>query len=138
MENLKLNETPVRTAKNFKINNIKLENIRKNASLSEKIDRILSEDNIENQYVMCQAIIEYINVKFLTSRLGKTLPDYNILTIMIEYEKIDEELYDQILSINDRYHWLDSTHELDKQDIEYLLLKADYIYGYILKNYMQK
>ena len=32
--------------------NIKLENIRKNASLSEKIDRILSEDNIENQYVM--------------------------------------------------------------------------------------
>ena len=74
--------------------NIKLENIRKNASLSEKIDRILSEDNIENQYVMCQAIIEYINVKFLTSRLGKTLPDYNILTIMIEYEKIDEELYD--------------------------------------------
>ena len=27
MENLKLNETPVRTAKNFRINNIKLENI---------------------------------------------------------------------------------------------------------------
>ena len=27
MENLKLNETPVRTAKNFKINNIKLENV---------------------------------------------------------------------------------------------------------------
>ena len=46
--------------------NIKLENIRKNANLSEKIDRILSEENIENQYVMCQAIIEYINVKFLT------------------------------------------------------------------------
>ena len=27
MENLKLNETPVRTARNFKINNMKLENI---------------------------------------------------------------------------------------------------------------
>ena len=27
MENLKLNEAPVRTAKNFRINNIKLENI---------------------------------------------------------------------------------------------------------------
>ena len=27
MENLKLNETPVRTAKNFRINSIKLENI---------------------------------------------------------------------------------------------------------------
>ena len=27
MKNLKLNETPVRTAKNFRINNIKLENI---------------------------------------------------------------------------------------------------------------
>ena len=27
MDNLKLNETPVRTAKNFRINNIKLENI---------------------------------------------------------------------------------------------------------------
>ena len=27
MENLRLNETPVRTARNFRINNIKLENI---------------------------------------------------------------------------------------------------------------
>ena len=27
MENLKLNETPVRTARNFRINNMKLENI---------------------------------------------------------------------------------------------------------------
>lgn len=27
MDNLKLNETPVRTARNFRINNIKLENI---------------------------------------------------------------------------------------------------------------
>lgn len=117
---------------------IKLENLRNNTNLSEKIDQILSEKSIENQYIMCQALIEYINVKFLTSTLGKTIPDYNILTIMIEYEKIDENLYEQMLSINDRYHWLDSTHELDRQDIEYLLLKADYIYGYILEKYIQK
>ena len=36
MENLKLNETPVRTAKNFKINNIKLENITEVYESEEK------------------------------------------------------------------------------------------------------
>ena len=39
MENLKLNETPVRTARNFRINNMKLENI-------EVPEVILSFENV--------------------------------------------------------------------------------------------
>ena len=35
MTNLKLNETPIRTAKNYKINNIRLENINVPENISE-------------------------------------------------------------------------------------------------------
>ena len=59
MENLKLNETPVRTAKNFRINNIKLENIEvpevmpsfENVTIigdTSKMDIEQNEDNADN------------------------------------------------------------------------------------------
>lgn len=56
MENLKLNETPVRTAKNFKINNIKLENIEvpeviptfENVTIIGDTSKINIEQNTDN------------------------------------------------------------------------------------------
>lgn len=59
MENLKLNETPVRTAKNFRINNIKLENIEvpeviplfENVTIigdTSKMDIEQNADNVDN------------------------------------------------------------------------------------------
>ena len=53
MENLKLNETPVRTAKNFRINNINLENIEvpevipefKNVTITVDTSKIDVEQN---------------------------------------------------------------------------------------------
>ena len=58
MENLKLNETPVRTAKNFKINNIKLENIKipevipvfENVTITGDTSKINMEQNANNTY----------------------------------------------------------------------------------------
>ena len=56
MENLKLNETPVRTAKNFRINNIKLENIEvpevipafENITIIGDTSKINIEQNADN------------------------------------------------------------------------------------------
>ena len=56
MENLKLNETPVRTAKNFRINNIKLENIEipevipefENIKITGDTSKIDIEQNADN------------------------------------------------------------------------------------------
>ena len=56
MENLKLNETPVRTAKNFRINNIKLENIEipevipefENVTITGDTSKIDIEQNANN------------------------------------------------------------------------------------------
>ena len=56
MENLKLNETPVRTAKNFRINNIKLENIEipevipkfENITITGDTSKIDIEQNADN------------------------------------------------------------------------------------------
>lgn len=56
MENLKLNETPVRTAKNFRINNIKLENIEvpevipsfENVTIIGDTSKINIEQNADN------------------------------------------------------------------------------------------
>ena len=57
MENLKLNETPVRTAKNFRINNIKLENIEipevipefENITITGDTSKIDIEQNANNR-----------------------------------------------------------------------------------------
>ena len=56
MENLKLNETPVRTARNFRINNIKLENIEvpevitsfENVTIIGDTSKINIEQNADN------------------------------------------------------------------------------------------
>ena len=56
MENLKLNETPVRTARNFRINNMKLENIEvpevitsfENVTIIGDTSKINIEQNADN------------------------------------------------------------------------------------------
>lgn len=58
MKNIKLNETPVRTAKNFRINNIKLENIEipevipsfENVTVIGDTSKINIEQNINNTH----------------------------------------------------------------------------------------
>ena len=50
MENLKLNETPIRTAKNFKINNIKLKaNKTKQIDLVDYAKFVLNNGSIEEK-----------------------------------------------------------------------------------------
>lgn len=58
MKNIKLNETPVRTAKNFRINNIKLEDIKvpeviptfENVTIIGDTSEINIEQNINNTH----------------------------------------------------------------------------------------
>lgn len=58
MKNIKLNETPVRTAKNFRINNIKLEDIKvpeviptfENVTIIGDTSEINIEQNINNAH----------------------------------------------------------------------------------------
>lgn len=69
MEKLKLNETPVRTSKNFNINNIKLENIKipeeipkfKNLKITGDISKINIEQSISNKNLVYGISKEFTN-----------------------------------------------------------------------------
>lgn len=76
MKNLKLNETPVRTAKNFRINNIKLENIEvpevipsfENVTIIGDTSRIDIEQNADNTnidlvYGLSEKLIEQVKTR---------------------------------------------------------------------------
>jgi len=54
------------------------------------------------------------------------------MKIIDNYATLDEEIFDQMVAINSLYNQIDQK-EYDKEDIEYLLLKIDYIYE-LLKN----
>lgn len=110
-----------------------LENMAKNQYLKSKLETLLSiENDLEKQYRMAQAILEYINVYYITVVSKRKLEDYNIMKIIDNYATLDEEIFDQMVAINSLYNQIDQK-EYDKEDIEYLLLKIDYIYE-LLKN----
>lgn len=110
-----------------------LENMAKNQYLKSKLETLLSiENDLEKQYRMAQAILEYINVYYITVVSKRKLEDYNIMKIIDNYATLDEEIFDQMVAINALYNQIDQK-EYDEEDIEYLLLKIDYIYE-LLKN----
>ncbi len=110
-----------------------LENMARNQYLKSKLETLLSiENDLEKQYRMAQAILEYINVYYITVVSKRKLEDYNIMKIIDNYATLDEEIFDQMVAINSLYNQIDQK-EYDKEDIEYLLLKIDYIYE-LLKN----
>ena len=111
-----------------------LKNICSDSKLAEKVDLILTNGNIYKQYNMCQEMLEYINVSLICTKLKRELPDYNIINIMLEYKKFDENLYNQTMAINSTYNDIDE-REVEEDDIEFLLLKIDYIYGYMKEKY---
>ena len=115
---------------------IKLEdlgNMARNQYLKSKLETLLSiENDLEKQYRMAQALLEYINVYYITVVSKRKLEDYNIMKIIDNYATLDEEIFDQMVAINSLYNQIDQK-EYDKEDIEYLLLKIDYIYE-LLKN----
>ncbi len=110
-----------------------LENMARNQYLKSKLETLLSiENDLEKQYRMAQALLEYINVYYITVVSKRKLEDYNIMKIIDNYATLDEEIFDQMVAINSLYNQIDQK-EYDKEDIEYLLLKIDYIYE-LLKN----
>lgn len=110
-----------------------LENMTKNQYLKSKLEVLLNiQNDIEKQYRMAQAILEYINVHYITVVLKRKLEDYNIMKIMDNYAELDEDIFEQMVAINALYNQIDQ-EEYNEADIEYLLLKIDYIYE-LLKN----
>lgn len=104
MENLKLNETPVRTAKNFRINNIKLENI--------EIPEVIPE-------------FENVTITGDTSKIDIEQNAYNI-DINFAYG-LSEEFADQVkaqanqkikLNIKDTQNEKSKTENLEKTEAE--------------------
>ena len=84
MENLKLNETPVRTAKNFRINNIKLENIDvpdvipvfENVTIIGDTSRMDIEQNADNTnvdlvYGLSEELIEQVKTRSKSKNKNK-------------------------------------------------------------------
>ena len=114
MTNLKLNETPIRTAKNYGINNIKLENINVPENISEFNG--LKITGTSNNKVMvkenaCENYFKYGNGDILT----KQIEEKSNKNLCIEInEKLDEELF------------LDFEFSKDNTNlVENILIKAD-------------
>lgn len=110
-----------------------LKNMTKNQYLKSKLELLLNiQNDIEKQYRMAQAILEYINIYYITVELKRKLEDYNIMKIMDHYAELDEDIFEQMVAINALYNKMDQ-EEYNEEDVEYLLLKIDYIYE-LLKN----
>ena len=92
MTNLKLNETPIRTSKNYKINNIKLENINVPENILKfeglKITGKSNKINIKEEF--CKLDFKYGNGDILTKQINEK----SNKNLQIEINGIlDEELF---------------------------------------------
>lgn len=110
------------------------ENLIQNKKLKEKLELVLKSNDTEKKYTMARVLLEYINAIYLIGTFKIEMPDYNIVRIMNEYAKIDEEIFNQMTAINALYENADE-NGVTEVDIEYLLLKIDEIYGYIKNKY---
>jgi len=114
---------------------VKLKNIIKNKFLEDKVAIILKEKNDNKKvYIGCITLLEYINVKLLQEHFKIKLPDYDIVRIINEYSKLDENLFDFMISVNSEYNTIDFENIQDYH-IKYFLYDIDFIYGYILEEY---
>ena len=111
-------------------------NIALNNNLKDKLEKIiktLTKDSNYKVYTKCQALLEYINICLLSNFFKVYLSDYNIMRIIKEYKTKDKELFEQMVSINAIYNITNTDATYD--DIYELLLRTDYIYGYIEDKY---
>ncbi len=111
-----------------------LKNIEENNVLNEKLNNIFEDSKIESKYEKCKIMLEYININFILNKLKTKLEDYNILKIIETYRKFDDNLFNQMKSINSLYNIVDE-RALEEEDIEYLLIKTNSIYGYMKEKY---
>lgn len=115
MINLKLNETPIRTAKNYGINNIKLENINVPKNISEynglKITGTSNNNKVMVKENTCKTDFKYGNGDILS----KQIEEKSNKNLCVEInEKLDEELF------------LDFEFSKDNTNlVENILIKAD-------------
>ena len=100
----------------------------------DKIEECVNKNDMKNAYYKTAAILELVNAIILLRKFKIKIENTNIVTYIKYYSNLDQELYNQMMNINTQYNIVDDDNpELD--DIEYLLLKIDYIIKYVTQTY---
>ena len=114
-----------------------IDELLKNTYLKEKInniDKIIDKNKNENAYYKLAAMLEYINIKFISSKLKLEIKDSDIINIINLYKAKDEKLYKKMMNINSQYEMV-SEYKIDIDDVISLAISINSIYKYIVDNY---
>ena len=115
-----------------------LNNINKNSYLTEKVEKILKDlEDIKNHdirkiYKDCQILLEFINAFLLAQKFNIKIQKYDMIKIIDEYINIDPNLLKEMTAIVGENNMI---KDITVNDVEYLLYKIDYIYGYMQEKY---
>ncbi len=111
-------------------------NILKYDRLRKILDDILTYINKEdynNAYYKTVTLLEFVNSIILMKQFEVKLKDTSITNILNLYYTLDEELFNKMLGVNTEYNTIDDN--IEKSDVEYLLMDVDYIVGYVTNKY---
>lgn len=98
----------------------------------EKIFKTIEKEDTYKIYVKCQALLEYINIQFLSKKYNIFLNNSDIVNIIKEYQKVDKYLFDKMVNINAIYNIFADNPSIE--DAEYLLYQIDDIYSHMREN----
>lgn len=122
--------------------NLKLEeldNVQQNEYIKEKCKIILDEFNSENKnnskiYQRAQALLEFINVKILTKYFKINLPDFDIIRLSEEFRRFDQNIFEELVSVNYEYNTIDF-NDIKDLDVITLMYHIDSIMKIVLEKY---
>lgn len=100
----------------------------------KKVEDLLEKDDIKEAFYKLALILEYINTKFIISKLNVNIKYTDIMKFIGIYRDRDTKLYNKMVDINDQYN-LVSEYGIDEDDVSLLALKVDSIYEYMVENY---
>lgn len=112
-------------------------NILEYSKLSKMLDKVedcIKENKLKEAYAKAAALLEYINIVVLIKQFKIKVENTNIANIIKLYSDYDRELFIQMISINAEYNEVDINNP-DIDDIDFLLLKIDYIVEYVTGKY---
>ena len=110
--------------------------LAKNNYLKEKleiIDNLIKEQEYKEAYFKLEAILEFINIKYIKHKYNMDMPNSTVINIANTYEDRDEKLFKEMLAINAEYNQID-TNNVTMDDVEYLAGMVDSIYEYMLES----
>ena len=115
-----------------------MNNNNQNSYITEKVEKILKDlEDIKNHdirkiYKDCQILLEFINAFLLAQKFNIKIQKYDMIKIIDEYINIDPNLLKEMTAIVGENNMI---KDITVNDVEYLLYKIDYIYGYMQEKY---